>query len=224
MLLLTLGACATPPKDPEALAAFKQTNDPIEPLNRAVFEFNLVIDKVLFRPIAFVYKEALPNLVQDFIRNFLNNLRSPVIFANDLLQGEFQRAEDTAWRALINSTFGIGGINDLAAELGILPHDEDFGQTLAVAGLDEGPYLMMPILGPTNPRDGVGLVVDIFFDPLTYLVSDLAFSLGRLGARGIDLRARAYDTIDRRTRAHLARLLCHCAKPAPAAAERRDSQ
>ncbi len=201
--LLSAGCAASPAGDAEARAAFARTNDPAEPFNRAVFDVNLAIDKALLRPLALLYREALPPLFRDFVRNALDNLRSPVILANDVLQGEFERAGRTAVRAAINSTLGLGGINDLAAEFGIERHDEDFGQTLAVAGLGEGPFLMLPILGPSNPRDAAGLVVDALLDPLTWLDSARAFSLARPGADALDRRARADEALQELERTSL---------------------
>ena len=184
-----------PESDPEALAAFKKTNDPFEPFNRVMFDVNLALDKALIKPVAFVYKEAVPELVQNFIKNFLDNLRSPIILANDLMQGEFERAGTTFVRFLMNSTFGVAGINDFAGEVGLKRHDEDFGQTLAVAGVESGPYLMLPLFGPSNPRDGIGLLVDILLDPMTY-IGNTEFSFARTASRAVDSRARRYDTIN----------------------------
>ena len=143
--------------DPEARAAYLEASDPLEPLNRAIFSFNLTLDKAILRPIATVYNAALPDPVRDGVRNFLNNLRTPIILANDVLRGEIGRAGDTVGRFLLNSTLGVGGLFDIASELGFDFHNEDFGQTLAVWGIGEGPYLMLPIFGPSNPRDAVGL-------------------------------------------------------------------
>ena len=198
-----LAGCATPPKgDPEAMAAFKATNDPYEPLNRGVFEFNLALDKAILKPIAFVYKEAVPDPFRNMIRNFLDNLRSPIILANDLLQGEWDRAGSTLFRFTMNSTFGILGINDLAGEVGFEQHDEDFGQTMAVWGVDDGPFLMLPILGPSNPRDAMGRLVDFLFDPLTYY-GGWEFGLARFATDAVDTRARRYDTINELERTSL---------------------
>ena len=196
-IALALSGCATEPpaNDPEAAAAYKEANDPLEPFNRAMFEINLGLDKAIIKPIAYVYKEAVPEIFQNFVKNFLDNLRSPIIFVNDLLQGEFERAGTTLLRFVMNSAFGVAGINDFAGEVGIMAHDEDFGQTLAVAGVESGPYLMLPIFGPSNPRDGVGILVDLLLDPFHYVTS-FTFGLGRSGARAVDTRARRYDTIN----------------------------
>lgn len=194
---LALSGCATAPpaNDPEAVAAYKQANDPLEPFNRAMFEVNLGLDKAIIKPIAYVYKEVVPDIFQNFVKNFLDNLRSPIVFANDLMQGEFERAGTTLIRFLMNSSFGIAGINDFAGEVGLVRHDEDFGQTMAVSGIESGPYLMLPIFGPSNPRDGVGILVDILLDPFQY-IGNTVFGFARSGSRAVDSRARKYDTIN----------------------------
>lgn len=198
--VLAAGGCATPPSDdPEALAAFEETNDPLEPLNRYIFELNYAFDELVFKPLAGWYYVALPNPVQDGVRNALRNLRSPVIAANDLFQGNTARARTTATRFAINSTVGVLGLFDVADGMGHPFHDEDFGQTLAVHGVEEGPYLVVPILGPSNPRDLTGKVVDVFLDPLTYVAwnNDLEWmQYGRAGLEGVDARARNLDTLD----------------------------
>lgn len=169
MLIGLVAACATPPTDPEERAVYEETNDPLEPLNRAIFDFNLVVDKAILRPVAQAYEWLLPQLVRDSVRSFVRHLKTPVILANDLLQGEVDRAGETAGRFVFNSLAGIGGIFDVAGEAGIPYHEEDFGQTLAVWGFDDGAFLMLPILGPSSVRDGFGMhVVDRGFDPLNY--------------------------------------------------------
>lgn len=202
-LMASLAACATPPPadDAEAVAAFEEANDPIEPLNRYFFEFNLGLDRLFLRPAAEIYRGALPTPVRDGVRNFLVNLRSPVIFANDVLQGETERASQTFGRFATNTFAGVGGIFDVAGgdnpdlNGGIPFHDEDFGQTLGVYEVSEGPYLVLPILGPSNPRDTTGLVVDAFMDPLGYMTST-GVSIARFGVEGLDRRSRNIETLD----------------------------
>ncbi len=196
-----LAGCATPPSDdPDALAAFKEANDPLEPMNRYFFELNYAADELLFKPLAGWYYVALPNFAQDGVRNALRNLRSPVVLANDLFQGETERAGITVGRFLVNSTLGLGGLFDIASRMGLDYHDEDFGQTLAVHGVGEGPYLVLPLFGPSNPRDAVGKVVDMAFDPLTYVgyyvsgLDNVGTAAGLLD--GVDLRARNLKTLD----------------------------
>ncbi len=201
MAVLTAGGCATVPQnDPEALAAFEETNDPLEPMNRYFFEVNYALDELFLKPVAGWYYILLPNPAQDGVRNFLRNLSSPVILANDLFQGETDRAGTTLVRFLVNSTIGVVGLFDVAGEMGYPYHDEDFGQTLAVHGTEEGPYLVIPLLGPSNPRDLSGRVVDIFLDPLTYITygnDNLATLMYvRAGLWGVDTRARNLKTFD----------------------------
>jgi phospholipid-binding lipoprotein MlaA len=196
-----MAGCATAPvNDPEALAAYEEANDPLEPMNRYFFEVNYALDELFLKPIAGWYYIALPNPAQDGVRNFLRNLSSPVIFANDLFQGETDRAGTTLIRFVVNSTIGIAGLIDVASEMGFIYHDEDFGQTLAVAGVDEGPYLVLPLLGPSNPRDFGGRVVDIFLDPLTYIAYNNetleALMYARAGVTAVDARARNLKTLD----------------------------
>jgi phospholipid-binding lipoprotein MlaA len=205
ILLVVAGAgCATPPPadDPEAVQAFIETNDPYEPFNRAMFEVNLLLDKAILKPIAFVYKEGVPTVVRDMIHNAIDHIRTPVTLANDLIQGEWERAGNMALRMALNTTIGFAGIADPATQMGFPVHEEDFGQTMAVAGVREGPYLMLPLIGPTNPRDGVGMAIDIFLDPFTYIAPS-EFGIAYFGGRAVDQRARAYDAINELERTSL---------------------
>ncbi|MDA0701792.1 MAG: VacJ family lipoprotein [Proteobacteria bacterium] len=191
-----LAACtATPPTDPEALAAYEEANDPLEPTNRAIFDFNQGFDRALLKPAAEGYREIFPDGVRSSINNVLHNVRSPVILANDILQGESVRAVETITRFAVNTVLGMGGLFDVAGQYGMERHTEDFGQTLAVWGFGEGFYLMLPVFGPSNPRDTVGLVVDSFIDPLGYFVS-FPVTFGRSAVEGIDKRSRALEPLD----------------------------
>ncbi len=189
--------CATSPPadDPEALESFRQTNDPLEPLNRVVFAVNVETDRYILKPVAYVYKEAVPEPVQDAIGNFLQNLSSPAVFLNAALQGDADHAGATLLRFAINSTVGLAGTVDIAGEMGIVRRDEDFGQTLAVWGADEGPYIVLPFLGPSNARDALGIAVDYFADPWTYLRYE-KFNYSRFGAEIVDARARNFDLLN----------------------------
>jgi phospholipid-binding lipoprotein MlaA len=165
----TLSACAsTPPNpaDPGSIA------DPYEGFNRQMFAFNNGVDKYALGPAAGAYKTVTPDFARDRIGDFLRNLRAPVIFVNDVLQAEPSRAADTFVRFTINTTVGIAGLWDAADHMGVEHHSEDFGQTLAVWGVDSGPYLVMPIMGPTTPRDLFGRGVDRAIDPLTWTEFD----------------------------------------------------
>lgn len=189
---LLLTACAT--KDPEAIAQ----NDPWEPTNRAVFDFDVKLDHAVLRPVAEFYRDAVPDPARDGIHNALTNLNSPVVFTNDVLQGDGDKATDTFGRFMINSTIGVGGFIDVAAKMGIPGHDNDFGITLGKAGAAEGSYLVLPFAGPKPPRDLVGAGVDIAFDPLTYMSwnNSTLYMMVRAGMGVLDDRAASIDTVE----------------------------
>lgn len=203
-MVLTLaltGGCATSPHpaNAEAVAEFNALNDPGEPANRAVFEVNRGLDAAFLKPVALAYRDITPQFFQDRIKAVLDNLRAPVIFFNDMLQGELERAVATVLRFVLNSSLGILGLNDIATDMGIEGHDEDFGQTLAVWGIPEGPYVMLPLFGPSNPRDAIGMVVDFLIDPFNTWAgnTDRDFAVfSRSAARGVDLRATYMETLD----------------------------
>ena len=198
--LLAAGCATKPdPTDQAAVEAYNEANDPLEPMNRYFFEVNQFLDEILLKPFAGWYHLALPDPAEDGVRNFLRNLKSPVYLANDLFQGEWDRAGTTAARFAINSTVGIGGIFDVASLLDLKHHEEDFGQTLAVYGTGEGPYLHLPIIGPSNPRDATGRLVDYALDPLTWVgyIYDVSYiNTARAGLDAIDTRARNLEAID----------------------------
>ena len=151
---VALAGCATQ-RSPSPL-------DPFEPVNRATFEFNDNADKFVFKPVAEGYRAVLPEVVRTGVRNFFANLRDPWIAVNQLLQGKVELALSDSWRFIVNSTFGIGGVMDVATDMRLPKHNEDFGQTLGVWGLDTGPYLVIPIWGASSVRDGVGLIADAY--------------------------------------------------------------
>lgn len=188
-----LSACATPPEDPVALEEFEALNDPLEPANRVMFDVNMAADRYFLKPVAKGYRTALPAAPRNGIRNVLNNLESPLIFANDLLQGEIDRAGITLVRFIFNSTIGLGGLFDVVKNEGYPRHTEDFGQTLAVWGAPEGPYLVLPLLGPRSVRHGVGTAVEWIADPVDYLLDDIA------GQWAVYTRT-AVDIVDSRSR------------------------
>ncbi|MEX0839868.1 MAG: VacJ family lipoprotein [Parvibaculum sp.] len=181
-----------------AARADNDENDPLEPMNRYFFELNKFFDTILLKPVATWYDGVVPEPGRNGVRNFLDNLRSPVILANDMLQGEWDRAGTTASRFGINTTVGVLGLFDPASDWGMKQHSEDFGQTLATWGTGEGPYLFLPVLGPAPPRDLTGFVVDTAFDPLTYIYWDRpkTVPVTRFVVNGIDQRARSLKTFD----------------------------
>lgn len=190
-----LAACATPPTDPDAKKAFEEANDPIEPANRTMFDVNQAIDKGFLKPAAKAYRDVVPDDARAGVRRTLLNLRSPVTFANDVMQGEMGRAMETVMRVAVNTILGFGGFFDVAGQYGLQRHDEDFGQTLAVWGFYEGPYVMLPVFGPSNVRDTTGLVVDSFMDPLGYFLPFWG-QAARTGVEGIDKRAEVIEPLD----------------------------
>ena len=187
-----------PGEDPLAL---EEDYDPFETVNRFVFAFNEALDFFIIRPLAELYGFLLPEVVRDSVRNVVRNLLEPVNFLNHLWQGKDDDAADIAARFLINSTIGLGGLIDVAGYWGIPYRTEDFGQTLGFYGAEPGPYIVLPLLGPSSLRDTIGRGVDALIDPWGYVVplvgiDPLHFSAARLTAYGIDLRQRNLETID----------------------------
>ncbi len=192
VLVLLLPACTTIPSD-SAL----EDGDPLEGLNRSVFAFNDAVDQAVVRPVTWVYRTVLPAPVRDGIRNFLTWLRSPLLLANNLLQGDVEQAGVTVSRFFINGL--TAGLGDPASAFGLMHRDEDFGQTLAVHGVGDGPYLVLPFLGLSNGRDTVGIVVEVLVDPIgLFGHSDVRtqVQLGRTAMTGINFRDENFERID----------------------------
>jgi len=191
-LSLLLGACSTP--SAESLAQ----NDPWEKTNRDIFDFDVRVDHAVARPVAKGYRAVVPEPVRDGVHNALTNLNSPVVLANDVLQGDGNKAASTFGRIVINSTVGIAGLIDVASKIGIPGHENDFGITLGKNGIAEGSYLVLPFAGPKPPRDLLGTGVDIAFDPLTYATfhgSD-TWMVVRFGIGILDARTSTLDAVD----------------------------
>ena len=146
--------------------------DPIEPINRVIFRFNNVADKIILEPVAKGYRN-LPSPVQSGISNFLSNLRMPLVIVNQLLQGQGRNAAESTGRFLVNTTVGVFGLGDVADKIGLEEKDEDYGQTLAIWGVGDGFYIVLPIFGPSNLRDTAGLLLTATTDPVNaYAVSE----------------------------------------------------
>lgn len=194
-----LAGCAATPSDPEAAAEAKETNDPLESTNRVFYRINDGLDTVVLRPAAVAYNYILPQTVRTHTHYFLTNLSNPVTLADDMLQGKPRRAGDTLMRLLINTTVGVGGVFDVAADWGYPAHYTDFGVTLALWGFDAGPYLFLPLFGPSNPRDAIGIGGDVALDPFTWVgqgATVSALEAGHFALTAIDTRAGLVTQID----------------------------
>jgi phospholipid-binding lipoprotein MlaA len=186
VISLCLGGCSTPA--PASLAE----NDPWEATNRDVFAFDVWVEHNVGIPVDKGYRAVVPEPVRDGVHNALTNMRGPIVLANDLLQGDGDKAVNTLGRLVVNSTVGLGGLIDVASKIGIPYHDNDFGITLGQNGIAEGSYLVLPFLGPLPPRDLLGSGVDGFFEPLSYARFD-----GRSTLFTIRSAVRILDAVDR---------------------------
>lgn len=174
-------------------AANGDPRDPMEPMNRAIHSFNETVDDVALKPLAKGYVAVTPSPVRSGVRNFFSNLDDVVILANNVLQLKPEAATSDLLRIAFNSTLGFLGILDIASEMGLRKHNEDFGQTLGYWGVDTGPYFVMPLLGPSTIRDTAGWAVDSFYiDPVGYLDDDEA----RWATNSVRLVARRADLLD----------------------------
>lgn len=190
-LAVSVAGCA---KSADPNTGYKsQMRDPIEPFNRGVFAFNNVLDIYLIEPVAKIYNTIFPDFVRNSVQNFMRNLKSPLIVANSLLQGDIGNAGVATARFIINTTAGIGGLVDVASAQGFQYQPEDFGQTLAVWGLGDGFYVVLPILGPSSLRDTAGLAGDITADPVriyAHNTDNMWIYYTRGAVEGLDTRAR----------------------------------
>ena len=185
MALSVFGGCASGPRAPD-------DRDPLEGMNRAIYGFNTGLDTVLVHPVVKGYDAVLPKPVKTSVSNFFGNLGDFVTIVNDILQGKFHQSLEDASRVVWNTTLGIGGLFDPATSMGLPRHREDFGQTLGVwfAKDDPGPYLMLPVLGPSTFRDGIGLVGDIYTWPVFWLTKNPYVTWGMTGVAYVDLRSQ----------------------------------
>jgi phospholipid-binding lipoprotein MlaA len=157
--LAVLGGCAST----------GNPRDPFEPLNRGIYHFNDGVDTVLLKPAAEVYRGVLPQFVRTGVSNFYSNINDVIVALNNLLQAKFLNAVSDVGRIVVNTTAGVLGVLDVATHIGLEKHDEDFGQTLGYWGIGPGPYLVIPLLGPSSVRDAIGRFVDFKTDPITYV-------------------------------------------------------
>lgn len=191
VVVLELGACALPQS---------AEHDPLERINRGVFTFNRMLDHGVIRPLAYGYREVVPWPIRDRIGDFSSNLGTPLVLLHELLQGEFKRAGASFTRFWVNTIAGIGGLVDIASSVGLEKHSEDFGQTLAVWGVGDGPYLVLPVLGPSNLRDAAGAFGDLLFlNPATYYFNEQKLEWVPYALRGasiLNTRVQLFEQID----------------------------
>lgn len=183
---LVLGGCAT--TDPD----FADPRDPLEDFNRSMFDFNDMLDRTVLKPLGKGYNAIVPKPVNRGVTNFFNNLDDVTSAVNNLLQFKIGRALSDVGRVAVNTTVGVGGLFDVASNLDLPKYGEDFGQTLGSWGIASGPYLVLPGLGPSSTRDGVGVVIDWFTDPLNYVEDDAV----RWTLRGLDVVDTRADLIN----------------------------
>jgi len=194
-LIISVSASAQPTSGSQP----QEVSDPIEPVNRVIFVFNDFLDRILIEPVAKGYNYILPQVVRDGVQNFMRNLKSPIIVGNDLLQGRVGDAGVATARFLINSTIGVVGVADVASTKGLKYKSADFGETLSTWGVGKGFYLVLPILGPSSLRDGLGDFADAYVDPVRLYAHNTDrdwIYYTREVVQGIDDRSRLIRPID----------------------------
>ena len=170
----------------------EEIDDPFEDLNRDIFIFNEKLDEKLLKPAALTYRKVTPQFARTGVTNFFNNLEEIDTTINQVLQGEIKYAFNDAGRFVINSTIGLFGLIDVASKMGLEKHEEDFGQTLGVWGFDSGPYIMIPFLGPSNPRDLLSRPISSFLSG-TFAMEDNDVKITLVGIDALETRERLLD-------------------------------
>jgi phospholipid-binding lipoprotein MlaA len=170
-----------------------EPSDPLQGLNRKVFAFNQFADRWVLKPVAKGYKAITPHIVRRGVGNFFSNLTYPLVAVNQVLQGKFRLGASDTGRFIVNTTIGIGGLFDPASDAGLPAHEEDFGQTFARWGIGSGPFLMLPFLGPSTVRDGVGSAVNYVAQPVRYVIDDEKTRYALAALYFIDTRASLLD-------------------------------
>ena len=168
--------------------------DPAEALNRQIFAFNRVVDTIVLRPVAAGYREVMPARGKIMVSNFVSNVKEPVTFANSVLQLDARNSFATFWRFLINSSFGIGGLFDVATEIGLENRETGLGDTFSIYGANSGPYFVIPIIGPSTTRDSLGRLGDVFLDPISYTNNAIVYSV--IGVKTVDTRYHKLKLLD----------------------------
>jgi phospholipid-binding lipoprotein MlaA len=187
LLAPAVGGAAEPDplldEDESAAPALSGFPDPLEPFNRATLKLNQGLDVCIFDPLTRAYRFVVPNAARRAVRRMLANLDAPAVAVNDVLQLSPRDAGTMAARFVVNTTVGVVGLFDVAEHLGLEEHSSDFGQTLALYGIPSGPFLVLPVAGPTTVRDGTGYLVDILFHPTSYIFTP-AFTVVTTGIQG----------------------------------------
>ena len=194
-MCIAMTGCTTNPQNADGGDIY----DPLEDVNRATFAINDALDQAAVRPVAKAYRAVTPKFLRDSVTNFLRNLHSPINVANQILQGDIEGAAGDVSRFMINTSIGVGGLFDVAADTGLEYEHEDFGQTLGVWGIAHGPYLVLPVIGPSSFRDATGLLVDTFADPVRlylYNTDQEEWYYARAIATGIEKREALLDALD----------------------------
>lgn len=189
---LAIGGCTPPAPSPEQEEAVD--SDPLETYNRAMYRFNYTLDMLVLKPVTKGYQAVVPRKGRTMVSNFIDNLYTPLVFANSVLQGDPQNSFASMWRFLLNTTYGIGGLFDFASEAGLKTRSADFGQTLAIYGAQPGAYVVLPVIGPCNVRDTAGRIADAFMNPFNYLGNTTSAVMW--SATAIDTRSRNAKLID----------------------------
>ncbi len=196
--LLAAAGCATLPDDPAERAEVQAENDPFEPANRMMFAINETADIFILRPAAVLYRDFMPAPGKLLIYNFTRHITLPLTIVNDVAQGDWDKADIAAKRFFVNTIAGVGGIADAATGIGLPHHQEDFDQTLESYQAPAGPYLVLPLLGPSSTRHAIGRVVDFFSDPMGYAFSAIsqAASTSVTAVSIVDQRYRLIGPLD----------------------------
>lgn len=197
--VLLVGCSGTQAQKADVSYGYDEINDPMEGFNRAMFSLNDALDQALMRPVAKGYRAVVPQLARDGVRNFLRNLRSPINIANQVLQGDVEGAAHDLSRMVINTSIGIGGLFDVAKDTGLEYEQEDFGQTMATWGVGHGAYMILPFFGPSSVRDGIGIAVDVYADPVRLYLHNTdqnEWYYARVALTGLDKREELLDVLD----------------------------
>jgi len=200
--MTTLGGCASSEdkSNIDNFPLYDEFNDPLEPFNRAMLEVDKGLNTIIFNPTIAAYEYITPEAGRKGVTNVLKNFRSPITLTNDILQGKPYDAGVIILRFIINSTIGVLGLFDIAEQIGLPYHYEDFGQTFALWGLGEGPYLFIPILGPSNFRDIAGYAIDTYsLDPMSWVSranNPFWWQIGYSGVLTIDVKSQAKPLLE----------------------------